>query len=129
MNERFLFAPSIGLSVLMAMPFIYFLKNEKYKKTVFSVLILLMLAYSVKTFSRNFAWKNDRTLFRTDVKVSSNSIKCNVSAGGVTVEMAKEAKTEVEKRQLINEALGYLSKAQKLHPQSFYAWFLAANAY
>lgn len=129
MNERFLFAPSIGLSVLMAMPFIYFLNNKKYKKNVFSLLILLMFAYSAKTFSRNFSWKNDRTLFRTDVKVSSNSIKCNVSAGGVTVEMAKETKTEVEKRQLLNEALGYLSKAQKLHPQSFYAWFLAANAY
>lgn len=129
MNERFLFVPSLGLSVLIAMPFIYFLKNEKYKKTVFSLLIFLMFAYSAKTFSRNFAWKNDQTLFRTDVKISSNSIKCNVSAGGVTVEMAKEAKTEVEKQQLINEALGYLSKAQKMHPQSFYAWFLAANAY
>ncbi|MDD2413234.1 MAG: glycosyltransferase family 39 protein [Bacteroidales bacterium] len=129
MNERFLFAPSIGLSILIALPFVYFLKNEKYKKTVFSVLIVIMTGYSAKTFSRNFAWKNDQTLFRTDVKVSSNSIKCNVSAGGVTVEMAKEAKTEVEKQQLLTEALGYLSKAQKLHPQSFYAWFLAANAY
>lgn len=129
MNERFLFAPSLGLSILLAIPFVHFLKIQKYRKLVLSFLTLMMFAYSVKTFSRNFAWKNDRALFRTDVKVSANSIKCNVSAGGVTIEMAKEAKTESEKELLLNEALGYLSKAQKMHPTSFYAWFLAGNAY
>lgn len=129
MNERFLFAPSIGLSVLIAMFFIFIYDKLNNKRIIEVFFIILILGYSTKTISRNMVWKNDRTLFRTDVKVSNNSIKCNVSAGGVSIEMAKEAKTAEEKATLIKEGLEYLSKAQKLHPKSFFAWFLAGNAY
>lgn len=129
MNERFLFAPSIGLSVLIAMLFMFLYDKFKNKRIIEVIFVVLILGYSAKTISRNMVWKNDRTLFRTDVKVSNNSIKCNVSAGGVSVEMAREAKSAEEKVKLIKEGLEYLSKAQKLHPKSFFAWFLAGNAY
>ncbi len=129
MNERFLFAPSIGLSVLIAMLFLFLYDKFKNKRLIKVFFIILILGYSAKTISRNMVWKNDRTLFRTDVKVSNNSIKCNVSAGGVSIEMAKEAKNAEEKAKLIKEGLEYLTKAQKLHPKSFFAWFLAGNGY
>ncbi len=129
MNERFLFAPSIGLAILIAMFFMFLLDKLKNKRVVEFLFVFLILAYTTKTISRNFVWKNDRTLFRTDVKISENSIKCNVSAGGVSVEMAKEAKTVDEKMKLLNEGLQYLTKAQKLNKTSFFAWFLAGNAY
>lgn len=129
MNERFVFAPSIGVAVLIAL-FLYSLINhKKYHRIGVVLLSILLVGYSLKTVTRNTVWKNDRTLFMTDVNVSSNSIKCNVSAGGMAYEMAKSEPDPAKKSELLNKSFKYLSKAQQLHPGSFYAWFLMGNAY
>lgn len=131
MNERFLFAPSIGLSILLAVPFynIFHGRRASRQNGIKIIILVIVLAFSVKTITRNPVWKNDHTLFLTDVKTSENSIKCNVSAGGSSIELAKLAKTEHEKNKLLRQALEYLKRAQELHPQSFYSWLLAGNAY
>lgn len=131
MNERFLFAPSIGLSILLAVPFynIFHGRRASRQNGIKIIILVIVLAFSVKTITRNPVWKNDHTLFLTDVKTSENSIKCNVSAGGSSIELAKLAKTEQEKNKLLRQALEYLKRAQELHPQSFYSWLLAGNAY
>ncbi len=129
MNERFVFAPSIGISILIAMLIHKWITNLKLKTLGIVFLSIWMVGYSVKTISRNMAWKNDTTLFLTDVKVSKNSIKCNVSAGGMAYELAKVEKDLSKKNELLNSSFAYLSKAQQLHPGSFYAWFLMGNGY
>jgi tetratricopeptide (TPR) repeat protein len=129
MNERFVFVPSIGLLLLVAFG-IWKLSEHKNRAMIATVLMLVLVSgYGVKTFTRNFAWKSDKTLFLTDVKVSTNSIKCNVSAGGTCIEMAKAEVDTIKKTQLVTQGFGYLQKAQVLHPQSFYAWFLMGNGY
>lgn len=131
MNERFLFAPSVGLSILLSVPFynIFHGRRASLQNGIKIIILVIVLAFSVKTITRNLVWENDHTLFLTDVKTSKNSIKCNVSAGGSSIELAKVAKTEQEKNRLLREALEYLKKAQELHRQSFYAWLLSGNAY
>lgn len=129
MNERFIFVPSIGLVLLIALAAWNLSKNQKFAKGIRIFLILLMLGYSAKTISRNRVWKNDKTLFLTDVKVSSNSIKCNVSAGGMSIEMAKAEPDSSKKQQLVAQGFTYLEKAQKLHSENYYAWFLMGNGY
>jgi tetratricopeptide (TPR) repeat protein len=74
-------------------------------------------------------WKNDKTLLLTDVKVSKNSIKCNVSAGGMSMEMAKAEPDTLKKIPLVNQGFAYLEKAQQLHPWNYFAWFLMGSGY
>lgn len=128
MNERFVFVPSIGVAMLIAM-LLMNLANNKNRKMITVSFVLMVCLYGGKTISRNFAWENDKTLFLTDIKTSTNSIKCNVSAGGTALEMAIAEKDQSKKMELIGRSMTYLSKAQKLHPGSFYAWFLMGNAY
>ncbi|MEI8202899.1 MAG: glycosyltransferase family 39 protein [Bacteroidota bacterium] len=128
MNERFLFAPMLGLLIfVMAMINKYFSKFI-HSKSGLIVLSIVLVLFSVKTFSRNFAWQDDFTLFTTDVKTSVNSTKCNVSAGGVLVEKAAK-ETPQKKEALYRQAVIYLTKAVEIYPKNFAGWILLGNAY
>ena len=73
-------------------------------------------------------WHDDYTLFTTDVNVSTNSAKCNVSAGGQTLELAEKV-TDVEKKnKMINDALVYLNKGITIHPKYTAGWILLGKA-
>jgi hypothetical protein len=65
MSERFLFMPSVGFVLVLA----YFIMKLP-QKFAFGVSIVVLLLFSVKTFTRNRVWENDFTLFTTDVKTS-----------------------------------------------------------
>lgn len=77
------------------------------------------------TISRNRVWQDDFTLFTTDVNVSSNSIKCNVSAGGSYLKRYKESKKETD----FTKALECLYKAISLDETNFFAHHLLGEAY
>ncbi len=94
MNERFMYFSSIGFFIITAYLFVKYLHNKP--KVIFTILGIILLLFSGKTISRNFAWENDYVLFTTDVKTSSESAKSNTSAGGKTLEL-----------------VGYLKKIQK----------------
>lgn len=129
MNERFVFVPSIGVALLIGMLLTKLMEKRQIKSIVTVSVFILLGLYGGKTISRNYAWENDRTLFLTDVKTSTNSIKCNVSAGGMSLEMAVAEKDPSKKSELLAQSMKYLTKAQKLYPQNFYAWFLMGNGY
>jgi len=129
MNERFVFVPSIGIALLIALLIVNLMKKKHYRNIVTITFVIIIGLYGGKTISRNYAWENDRTLFLTDVKTSTNSIKCNVSAGGMSLEMAVAEKDPSKKSELLAQSMKYLTKAQKLYPQNFYAWFLMGNGY
>ncbi len=122
MNERFVFMASLGFTLIIGYWF-YLLSTAKtavLQKVCVMSLSLLCLLYGIKTFSRNFVWKNDFTLFLTDVKTSDNSIKCNISAGGSYLQMWKKSHKESDKRQ----AYKYLNKALKLDNHALNAYLL-----
>lgn len=129
MNERFVFASLLGFSIISA-SFIRWIiqKNTMFKNkqtTSLIILIPLLLFYSGKTFARNFVWENDITLFTNDVETSSNSIKCNVSAGGSYIKLYHESK----KGKNLVLAKKYLDKALKLDPTSYNGLLLIAEYY
>lgn len=129
MNERFIFVPSIGMVLLMALAIWQLSARKNLAKGIGLVFLVLILGYSAKTISRNMVWKNDKTLFLTDVKVSKNSIKCNVSAGGMSMELAKAEPDTSKKMLFVNQGFAYLEKAQQLHPGNYFAWFLMGSGY
>lgn len=128
MGERFLFFSSVGFCLVIAFLFSGYL-YEKWDKpwlmVVFTVVILV--AYSYKTIDRNMAWKDDYTLFTTDVRTSANSAKANTTAGGIMYEKAVKMDKPVEKNKLLQQAKSYLEKAITIYPAYTDARLLLGN--
>ena len=99
MNERFMYLSSIGALIILAYFIVKYLNNKP--KIAFGVLAIVLILFSSKTISRNFAWENDYVLFTTDVKTSSESAKSNTSAGGKSLELVSFLK-KIKKEKITN---------------------------
>jgi protein O-mannosyl-transferase len=127
MNDRFMFIPLLGFTLIIAY-FLNKLLRRSGEKPLVVVMVIILLAYSVKTISRNPVWYDDYTLFTTDVKVSGNSAKCNVSAGGQTLELAEKESDQVKKKAMISDAMVFLNKGISIHPKYTAGWVLLGRA-
>lgn len=125
MNERFVFIPLLGFALALAYGFQWLAKRVNSTKLIPACLVLLLVGYGAKSFARNFVWKNDITLFTTDVKVSENSIKCNISAGGSYLQLYKKE----GKMKHFKDAETYLAKALTLEPTAYNALMLMGELY
>jgi len=126
MNERFMFVALLGFSIITAFYFSK-IKINDLKKGVYLLIIVLVL-YSGKTISRSMAWKDNYTLFTTDVKVSHNSAKCNTSAGELIIDKAEKEQNPLQAKAMYTQAYEYLLKAQEIHPTYYGAYDLAGKA-
>jgi tetratricopeptide (TPR) repeat protein len=125
MNERFMFVALLGFCIILG----YYMSQYYHRFRKISVLFLIVLGlYSVKSFTRTLAWKDNFTLFTTDVLVSSNSAKVNVSAAEVIIKQTEQEKHADKSKQMFQQALEYLIKAQTIHPTYFGAYDLAGKA-
>lgn len=125
MNERFVFMSSIGFTLIVGW-WLYRLATSKVpalQKTAIGITAVVCLLFGVKTFTRNFTWMDDFTLFLTDVKTSDNSIKCNISAGGSCLQIWKKSHKDRDKR----DAYRYLEKALKLDDHALNAYLLLSE--
>ncbi|MFZ4520750.1 MAG: tetratricopeptide repeat protein [Bacteroidales bacterium] len=132
MNERFIYMPSLGFVLIIA-----YLVSDKLPKLVkektaygnlaTGLLIVILAIFTLRTYSRNRAWKDDFTLFTTDVQVSENSIKCNISAGG---DYQKKAALETDPSKQAEDyehAITYLEKALTIYPKAINGLVLYGN--
>ena len=133
MSERFLFMPSVGFCILLAcIPLTLFKgritlgQKQRLIGIIGSIGLLLL---SAKTIHRNFAWKDNFTLFTTDVQVSKNSAKLRNSAGGELCAAAIKETDETKQTAMLQEAVGHLKEAIKIHPTYKNAYLLLGNAY
>ena len=126
MSERFLFMPSLGFCLLL--PALLY-KATKKGLTAFYITAVLAGIFSVKTLTRNTVWKNDFTLFTTDVTVSKNSAKILNAAGGALSTEAPKEKNASKKEAMLRKALGYLTQATKIHPGYKNAYLLTGNCH
>ncbi len=125
MSERFIYAASIGIILAGT----YMLINKiKHQKTLISVLLGILILFSIKTINRNRDWKNDFTLFTHDVKISSNSAKGNTTAGGKLLEEALKPGNETKNKEYLLKAIKYLDKAIDIYPKYTDALLLMGNA-
>ena len=126
MSERFLFMPSFGFSMI-AGSFLFSLFG-RYKKLSVLFISLILVLFSIKTISRNTIWKDDFTLYTTDVKISNNSAKALNAAGGSLVDAAFKEKDPGMKKKMLIQAKEYLEKALKIHPGYANAMLIYGNA-
>ncbi len=127
MSERFLFMPSLAFAWFTAYLFLHgFRKKSTLTLAIGSVLLLL---FSIKTVSRNMVWKDDYTLFTTDVKTSSNSAKLLNAAGGALSTTSEKLTKGPIKTKNLNQAIEYLNQAIEIHPTYKNAYLLRANSH
>ena len=131
MSERFLFFSSIGFAIFIGWLIMYI---PNFRRVHFTgiVLIVILSLFSIKTVSRNKAWKNNFTLYSTDIKTSKNSAKGNYL---LAYELALRAvqpsnTTEMQnKMQSCEQAIKHLSEAVKLYPNYSDAFELLGKLY
>ncbi len=128
MGERFAFIPSIGF--ILAFVWIILKVGEKYrlKKLIPYFFGSLMLLYSLKTISRNFEWKDNFTLYTTDVQTSKNSAIITRFAGQEILTRLETEKDTLKVKKYVKLAVDYLEQAEKLN-KSTTETFLLGNAY
>ena len=132
MNERFIYMPSLGFALVISFLMTQKLYNAvgpRYKpqRLVAGLLVCILAVFTVTTIARNPVWKDDFTLFTTDVKVSSNSIKCNISAGGDLQKKAGLETDSVKKTEYYAQSEMYLEKALSIYPKAINGLVLYGN--
>jgi len=136
--ERLLFMPSVGFSIVVAVLLYRLarLRNGQQAPTQFRqlylpgvILILFCLGLSVKTFSRNLAWKDNFTLFTTDIQTSKNSAKLRNAVGGELIAQYRDAVDPILKENKLRESIGHLEEAIRIHPTYKNAYLLLGNAH
>jgi len=93
-----------------------------------SVLALVFMLFSVKSFTRNFIWKDNFTLFTTDIYTSPNSAKIRNSAAGALLEKSKIEVNTAKQEEMFREAKGHALEAIRIHPTYKNAYLLLGNA-
>lgn len=144
-SERFLFFPSVGLAMSL-MYFGYRSSNAGETKDgekplqstsalsplfLYGILALVLIG-SVKTVVRNGVWKDNYTLFTTDVHHQPGSAKMQNAAAGSKVDRfigLPEAQQGLPKnQQLLTEAVEHLNQALTVHPTYKQAFVIRGTA-
>jgi protein O-mannosyl-transferase len=119
MSERLVFMPSVGFCLIIALLLNHFLSKKDNFKMAFLATAVIGALFLGKTFQRNYAWKDNFTLFSTDIKTSIHSAKLNNAMGGSLIDKASEPNNQLaaaEKEKMLNDAILYLNKAVEAHP-------------
>ena len=130
MADRYLYAPSLGFCVLLAMLLIkLFQKSKISKMTVCVVTSFILLGYCYKTITRNPDWKNNLTLFSADVEKSPKSCNLHHHLGVALRKTSEENKNKIEKAKYLDSAIAEFKKAIEILPEHVDAWFDLGVAY
>lgn len=117
MNERFMFMPSLAFTLVISYAVLAY-KNGKWTKFQ-PALIFMALGFSLITFTRVPAWRNDASLALTDVTTSAGSAKANMAAGDALIREIADENNELDRQEMINEAYGYLKASLDIYPGYF----------
>lgn len=128
MSERFMFMPSLGFVMILAYVLVKYVFPVLGQSRSWVLSGIILFLFSAKTFTRNMVWKDDFTLFTTDVKTSTRSAKVLNAAGGALTDRADKEKNPVKKQEMLEQAITYLNQAVDVHPRYKNAHLLKGNA-
>jgi Flp pilus assembly protein TadD len=134
MAERFIYIPSLGLILVLCWVLVWLFHRaalfNRYIKLAYLVILLAIAGgLSAKTIQRNTAWKDDLTLFTTDVRLSSNSAKAQATAGASLLGAARSNSSGTAADSLVWRAVYHLERAVEIYPSYGLAWSLLGLAY
>lgn len=103
MGERLMYIPSAGFTLFFGA--IASKLFDKWRYSVFVITIFILLAFTIKTITRNLDWYNDYTLTEADYKTSQDSVKLLFNMGNNSA-----------KKEQFQNAEKYFLKALKIYP-------------
>lgn len=143
MAERFLYMPSLGFCIIFTFFLIKFTKTEfvkskfnslpqffSFNSKLFIPLFVIIGIYSLKTFSRNADWKDNYTIFKTDVEVSENSATAHYFYGSELLFTSyKNEKNAQQKGIYLDKAIEEFTKATTIFNTYHNAFYCLGKAY
>lgn len=140
MGERFIYTASFGFCLLTALLIDKLLKvsdsKNKSASTIFKpntatiLFLIIILAFSARTYSRNNDWKDNITLLSHDVQISPESARIRYAYGSaLLVEKALKEKDNNQKNIYLDQAIEQLTKGVSLIPNYNDAWYNLGIAY
>jgi len=137
MSERFMFMPSVGFTFILGIlgwRLAKKLNNQKSKirlselTAVLGITVFITLAFGIKTVARNMAWKDNYTLFTTDIETSQNSAKLRNAVGGEMIAQSSAPENKNKETEMLRTAQVHLQEAIKIHPNYKAAYLLLGNS-
>jgi tetratricopeptide (TPR) repeat protein len=128
--ERFLYVPTVGLTLALVFALRALLQKAAGPKGPQAAGILVLCAsavFSVLTVARNPAWKDNLTLFTTDVNTSPRSAKLQTAVASVLVDSAATQPDSTVRQQMLRAAVAHAEQALQIYPQHSLAWILLGN--
>ena len=133
MAERFMYMPSLGFCLLLALGIVKFLfrpdSTGKVAMSGWIVTIVIVGLYSFKTITRNRDWKDNITLYSIDVNHSPNSSRTHYSLGTQLFKNSAAEKDSVKRKEMLRNAEAELLKSIDLNPEYADAYINIGNVY
>lgn len=134
MGDRLMYFPSLGFCICMGVLYIKFFMKGNWKLEVGNwklyPLILILILFSYKTYSRNADWKDNYTLYSHDVHIVPNSVKAHYYLGLELVKVVADKEQDAEKKKrTYAEGLAELEKAVNIYPSFASAYTQMGVAY
>ena len=109
LSERLLFQPSLAFCILSGLLYLKLVPHFKLVANI--ILSVLIISFSLKTFSRNAEWKNNQTLYFVDADSAPNSVRTNLYAAINYVLKANAEPDTESKKQDYNKAVYYSERS------------------
>ncbi|NCX94816.1 MAG: tetratricopeptide repeat protein [Chitinophagia bacterium] len=126
MGERLIFHSSVGFATIIAYALCKLVEKMQQNRQLTVLLGItgaITLVYACITIPRNTDWKNDKTLFTTDLKKVPNSVLVLGNVAASYISMADLDTVTATKNQKLHSAIDLLTHAISIHP-TFVAGFL-----
>ncbi|MBK8428105.1 MAG: hypothetical protein IPL27_20025 [Lewinellaceae bacterium] len=130
MADRYLFIPSLGISLIM-MELCWFLGGVSPERPVFQtlrsrvmigLLLSLCIAFFARTWVANRDWENDVTLIKNRIQYMENNAAAQATLGVMLYRESQAASSETQHRALKQEAMQAYMRAIDIYPDFGWAW-------
>jgi tetratricopeptide (TPR) repeat protein len=132
--DRFLYVPSLSLSIFLALLIFRLsktaLKNSPLslasRNTVFFMLMILLIPYAILTMNRNKDWYDQHTLLEADMPHLEQSAKANfIYAGTLKAQLYDDIRKKGQmafSRQKADKIIKHLEQSIEVYPEFYQAW-------
>jgi len=130
MAERFMFIPSLGFCIILAVMLMKINNNPKInlKPSFIALTVLILGLYSVKTINRNQDWKDTETLIRSEQE-NSNAVRTQLSYANQMGQLGNTQTDSLTKKEYFNQALAAAHKAVNSYPGYSLAHYVLGRSY
>jgi hypothetical protein len=131
-GERLAFSGSLGFCMMIGGVINWINPQFSYKKIrgLEALSILLLLAFSLRTFARNEKWESTTVLMSNDIEHLENSAQANYLLGVHSIKKTlKNYKGSISDIQEIQQSIKYFKRAVEIEPKHYDFHLSLAKAY